>query len=40
LNSFFLLKDNAAVYNLPEAPRRAAAHLKRNYFLALPLPLH
>ena len=32
LNSFFLLKDRASVYNLPEAPRRAAAHLKRNYF--------
>jgi formate dehydrogenase iron-sulfur subunit len=31
LNSFFLLKDRASVYNLPEAPRRPAAHLKRNY---------
>jgi formate dehydrogenase iron-sulfur subunit len=34
LNSFFLLKDNASVYNLPEAPRRATAHLKRNYFFS------
>jgi formate dehydrogenase iron-sulfur subunit len=34
LNSFFLLKDNAAVYNLPERPRRPAAHLKRNYLFS------
>jgi formate dehydrogenase iron-sulfur subunit len=34
LNSFFLLKDKASVYNLPEAPRRPAAHLKRNYFFS------
>ncbi|HZT60877.1 MAG TPA: 4Fe-4S dicluster domain-containing protein [Pyrinomonadaceae bacterium] len=31
LNSFFLLKDHPNVYNLPEAPRRPAAHLKTNY---------
>ena len=31
LNSFFLLKDRPAVYNLPEQPRRPAAHLKRSY---------
>ncbi|MGI4828253.1 MAG: 4Fe-4S dicluster domain-containing protein [Janthinobacterium lividum] len=34
LNSFFLLKDKASVYNLPEAPRRPAAHLKRNYLFS------
>jgi formate dehydrogenase iron-sulfur subunit len=34
LNSFFLLKDRASVYNLPEAPRRPAAHLKRNYLFS------
>jgi formate dehydrogenase iron-sulfur subunit len=31
LNSFFLLKDSPSVYNLPEAPRRPAAHLKTNW---------
>jgi formate dehydrogenase iron-sulfur subunit len=31
LNSFFLLKDRPDVYNLPEAPKRPAAHLKANY---------
>jgi len=34
LNSFFLLKDRSSVYNLPEAPRRPAAHLKRNYLFS------
>ncbi len=34
LNSFFLLKDKASVYNLPEAPRRGAAHLKKNYLFS------
>ena len=34
LHSFFLLKDKASVYNLPEAPRRGAAHLKRNYLFS------
>jgi formate dehydrogenase iron-sulfur subunit len=34
LNSFFLLKDNASVYNLPERPRRGAAHLKKNYLFS------
>jgi len=34
LNSFFLLKDRAFVYNLPEAPRRPTAHLKRNYLFS------
>ncbi len=34
LNSFFLLKDKASVYNLPAAPRRAAAHLKKNYLFS------
>ncbi len=34
LNSFFLLKDKPSVYNLPESPRRPAAHLKRNYFFS------
>jgi len=34
LNSFFLLKDRASVYNLPENPRRPAAHLKRNYLFS------
>ncbi len=31
LNSFFLLKDKPAVYNLPAAPTRPAARLKGNY---------
>jgi formate dehydrogenase iron-sulfur subunit len=31
LNAFFLLKDHPNVYNLPEAPRRPSAHLKKNY---------
>ena len=34
LNSFLLLKDRAPVYNLPDAPRRPAAHLKRNYLFS------
>jgi formate dehydrogenase iron-sulfur subunit len=31
LNAFFLLTDRPSVYNLPEAPRRPAAHMKANY---------
>ena len=34
LNSFFLLKDRPSVYNLPDAPRRPAAHLKTNYLVS------
>jgi formate dehydrogenase iron-sulfur subunit len=34
LNSFFLLKDKPSVYNLPEAPRRPAAHMKTNYLVS------
>ncbi len=34
LNSIFLLKDKPSVYNLPDAPRRPAAHLKTNYLLS------
>jgi formate dehydrogenase iron-sulfur subunit len=34
LNSIFLLKDKPSVYNLPDAPRRPAAHLKRNYLFS------
>jgi formate dehydrogenase iron-sulfur subunit len=34
LNSIFLLKDKASVYNLPDAPRRPANHLKTNYLLS------
>jgi formate dehydrogenase iron-sulfur subunit len=34
LNSMFLLKDKPSVYNLPDAPRRPAAHLKTNYLLS------
>jgi formate dehydrogenase iron-sulfur subunit len=34
LNSFFLLKDNPSVYNLPEAPRRPHAHMKANYLIS------
>jgi formate dehydrogenase iron-sulfur subunit len=34
LNSIFLLKDRPSVYNLPDAPRRPAAHLKQNYLLS------
>src|ERR1700744_233765 len=34
LNSFFLLKDNAAIYNLHERPRRGGTHLKRNYLFS------
>ena len=34
LNSFFLLKDEPFVYNLPERPRRPAAHLKKNYLFS------
>jgi formate dehydrogenase iron-sulfur subunit len=34
LNSFFLLKDKPIVYNLPEAPRRPVAHMKRNYIFS------
>jgi formate dehydrogenase iron-sulfur subunit len=33
LNSFFLLLDRPAAYNLPEAPRRPAVHLGKNYML-------
>jgi formate dehydrogenase iron-sulfur subunit len=35
LNSFFLLTDHPSVYNLPEAPRRPAAHMKTNYLFSL-----
>jgi formate dehydrogenase iron-sulfur subunit len=35
LNAFFLLKDNPNVYNLPEAPRRPQAHLKKNWLVSL-----
>jgi len=31
LNSFFLLTDKPSIYNLPEAPRRPAAHMKTSY---------
>ncbi len=31
LNSIFLLKDKPQAYNLPEAPRRPAAHMKKSY---------
>lgn len=34
LRSFFLLKDDPRVYNLPQAPRRPAAHLKTNYLVS------
>lgn len=34
LNAFFLLKDEPFVYNLPERPRRPAAHLKKNYLFS------
>ena len=34
LHAFFLLKDRPEVYNLPEAPRRPAAHLKKNYLMS------
>ena len=34
LHAFFLLKDRPEAYNLPEAPRRPAAHLKRNYLVS------
>ncbi len=34
LNSFFLLLDKPSVYNLPEAPRRPAAHMKANYLVS------
>src|SRR5579871_5440972 len=34
LHAFFLLKDRPSAYNLPEAPRRPAAHLKRNYLVS------
>lgn len=34
LNSFFLLKDQPSVYNLPDAPRRPSAHLKTNYLVS------
>ncbi|MEN3337665.1 MAG: formate dehydrogenase iron-sulfur subunit [Acidobacteriota bacterium] len=34
LNAFFLLKDHPNVYNLPEAPRRPAAHLRTNYLFS------
>jgi formate dehydrogenase iron-sulfur subunit len=31
LNAFFLLTDRPSTYNLPEAPRRPAAHMKKSY---------
>ncbi len=34
LNSFFLLLDHPNKYNLPEAPRRPAAHLKAHYLIS------
>lgn len=34
LNAFFLLTDNPTVYNLPEAPRRPAAHMKKSYLFS------
>jgi formate dehydrogenase iron-sulfur subunit len=34
LRSMFLLEDHPNTYNLPEAPRRPAAHLKTNYLLS------
>jgi formate dehydrogenase iron-sulfur subunit len=34
LHAFFLLKDRPEKYNLPEAPRRPAAHLKTNYLVS------
>jgi formate dehydrogenase iron-sulfur subunit len=34
LNAFFLLTDHPSVYNLPEAPRRPSAHMKKNYLLS------
>src|SRR5207244_12259285 len=34
LNSFFLVLREPSVYNLPEAPRRPAAHMKTNYLVS------
>jgi formate dehydrogenase iron-sulfur subunit len=34
LRSIFLLKDSPGVYNLPEAPRRPAARLRKNYLFS------
>ncbi len=39
LNSIFLLKDRPSVYNLPEAPRRPVAHMKRNYIFSYAVSL-
>jgi formate dehydrogenase iron-sulfur subunit len=39
LNSIFLLKDKPIVYNLPEAPRRPVAHMKRNYIFSYAVSL-
>lgn len=33
LNAFFLLTDRPSTYNLPEAPRRPAAHMKKSYLV-------
>lgn len=35
LNSFFLLKDQPSVYNLPAAPRRPSTRLKTNWSASL-----
>jgi formate dehydrogenase iron-sulfur subunit len=35
LNAFFLLTDRPSTYNLPEAPRRPAAHMKASYLFGL-----
>jgi formate dehydrogenase iron-sulfur subunit len=35
LNAFFLLTDRPSVYNLPEAPRRPASHMKASYLVGL-----
>jgi formate dehydrogenase iron-sulfur subunit len=34
LHSIFLLKDHPNVYNLPEAPQRPVAQLRRNYLMS------
>lgn len=34
LNAFFLLTDEPATYNLPEAPRRPKAHMKTDYLIS------
>jgi formate dehydrogenase iron-sulfur subunit len=39
LNAFFLLTDHPNVYNLPEAPRRPNAHMKKNYLASFAVSL-